>query len=269
MRLMTEEASGVYAGSVIHSRIRPRQHRLSYRIFIFLLDLEEIDSLVRRLKLFSRNRFNLFSFHDRDHGAGTKEPLRAQVEGYLRAAGLDPDGGAIRLLAMPRILGYVFNPLSIYFCYRRDGALSALLYEVNNTFGERHSYFIPVTNGADATIRQRCLKRFHVSPFLDMGMTYAFRVVPPGKRVAIGICGSNAEGPVITAALAAERSALTDAALARAFIGYPLMTLKIPAGIHWEALRIWLKGIRLRERPPPPRHPVTVVCPGVPRTGDQ
>ena len=260
---MTEEASasGVYAGSVIHRRIRPRHHRLSYRVFFFFLDLEEIDSLARRLKLFSRNRFNLFSFHDRDHGAGTEEPLRAQIEGHLRAAGLDPDGGAIRLFAMPRVLGYVFNPLSIYFCHRRDGTLSALLYEVNNTFGERHSYLIPVTNGGGAPIRQQCLKRFHVSPFLDMEMTYALRVVPPGRRVAIGISGSDADGPVITAALSANRSVLTDAALARAFIDYPLMTLKVTTGIHWEGLRIWLKGIRLRPRPPAPLKAVTIVCP--------
>src|SRR5262249_48726005 len=137
-RSMRGEPSAIYAGTVMHQRLRPRRHRLRYRVFSLLLDLDELDEVAARLRLLSRNRFNLFSFFDRDHGDGRREPLRMQIERRLAAAAIAPDGGAIRLLAMPRVLGYVFNPLSVYFCYRRTGVLAAVVYEVNNTFGERH-----------------------------------------------------------------------------------------------------------------------------------
>ncbi len=171
--------SALFIGAVIHRRLRPRQHYLRHSAFWMLLDLEELDALHRRLRLFSRDRFNAVSFHDTDHGEQTREPLRSQVERHLLAAGISLDGGAIRLLCMPRIFGYGFNPLSIYFCHRRDGALVALLYEVRNTFGERHRYLIPVGASDDAVIRQSCDKCFYVSPFLDMSLRYDFRVVPP------------------------------------------------------------------------------------------
>ena len=120
---------------------------LRYGVFWLLLDLDEIDTLARRLRLFSRNRFNALSFHDRDHGEPGAGALRAQIERHLADAGIDIGGGAIRLLCMPRIFGYAFNPLSVHFCYRRDETLAAILYEVHNTFGERHSYLIPVEAG--------------------------------------------------------------------------------------------------------------------------
>jgi DUF1365 family protein len=261
---MSENASGLYVGTVMHRRLRPRQHRLQYRIFSLLLDLDEIDEVAGRLRWFSRNRFNIFSFYNRDYGRGSAEPLRAQVEGHMRAAGLVPDGGPIRLLTMPRVLGYAFNPLSAYFCYRRDGGLAAILYEVNNTFGERHGYLIPATNSREGLVRQECAKCFYVSPFLDMNMSYAFRVMPPGRRVAISITGRDAQGPLIVAVLAADRTPLTDGALVRAFVTFPLLTLKVIAGIHWEALLLWLKGLRLRTRPQPPDHPVTTVSQTIP-----
>ncbi len=161
---------------VMHQRLRPRRHRLRYRIFSLLLDLDELDGLAARLWLFSHNRFNLFSFADRDHGNGSTEPLRAQIEHQLTAAGIAPDGGPIRLLTMPRVLGYVFNPLSVYFCYRRAGALAAIVYEVNNTFGERHNYLVPVSGESTGMIYQECVKQLFVSPFLDTEMNYSFRV---------------------------------------------------------------------------------------------
>jgi DUF1365 family protein len=255
---MTDDAFALYRGTVMHQRLRPRRHRLRYRVFTLLLDLDGLDDVAARLRLFSRNRFNLFSFHDRDYGAGTSETLRDQVERHLREAGIDADGGPIRLLTMPRLLGYAFNPLSVYFCYRRSGALAAILYEVSNTFGERHSYVIPVIGDSGRPIRQECAKRLYVSPFLDMDMTYSFRVIPPDRRVGIAISGRDAQGPIIVASLFAERAALSDSGLALAFVTYPLLTLKVIAGIHWEALLIWLKGIRLRGRPRPPEQAATV-----------
>ncbi|MBN9015861.1 MAG: DUF1365 family protein [Rhizobiales bacterium] len=255
---MTETASALYAGSVMHVRLKPRRHRLAYRIFSLLLDLDELETLDRRLRLFSRNRFNIFSFHDGDHGGYAAGDLKAQVEGLLVSAGLEPDGGPVRLLAMPRLLGYAFNPISIYFCHRRDGSLLALLYEVNNTFGQRHSYLIPVTDGAAYPLRQRAEKQFYVSPFMDMDLTYAFRIRPPGDEVHVSILASDAEGPVLSAVHHATRRPLDDVELARALAAYPFLTLKVMAGIHWEALRIWIKGIGLRPRPAAPATPVTI-----------
>lgn len=250
--------SSLYVGTVMHRRFRPREHKLRYRVFWMLVDLDEIGVLTKRLKAFSHNRFNLLSLYDRDHGDGSDRPLRAQVEEHLATAGIEA-GGAIRLLAMPRILGYAFNPLSVYFCCRRDGALAAILYEVHNTFGERHSYLIPVTLGGDAVVEQRCDKGFYVSPFLDMTMHYAFRVVGPGERVAVTVRGDDADGPMIVASLAGDRTKLTDSALLRLLLTHPLLTLKVIAAIHWHALRMVVKGYRPIPRPSPPPRPVTIV----------
>jgi DUF1365 family protein len=260
--------STLYAGIVTHRRLRPRPHRLRYRVFWMLLDLDEIGRLPQRLRLFSHNRFNALSFFDADHGDGSGRPLRHQVEDHLRAAGLAPDGGAIRLFCMPRVFGFGFNPLSVYFCYQRDGSLAAILYEVHNTFRERHSYLIPVERDAGAAgvagapgvvIDQHCRKGFYVSPFMDMEMSYTFRVAVPDQRVMIAIRAADQDGLLLAAALTGERSALTDLALLRALATHPLLTLKVIGAIHWHALRLLLKGLKLQPRPLPPAAAVTVV----------
>jgi uncharacterized protein len=161
---------------------------------------------------------------------------------------------------MPRILGFVFNPLSVHFCYGRDGVLKALLYEVHNTFRQRHSYLIGVPHQPDGAVEQTCAKRFYVSPFMEMAMTYRFRVRPPAEAVSVLICGDDAAGPVIAARLDARRRVLTDAALLRVFFAMPLMTAKVVAAIHWEAVRLWLKGLSIVPRPAPPQDPVTAAC---------
>ena len=176
--------SAIYPGTVLHARTRPVRHRLRYRMLNLLLDLDELPTLNARLRLFGHNRRALFEFREADHGDGSATPLRDQVQAQLRAAGLKPEGGRIRVLCMPRLLGMVFNPLTVYFCDAADGTPQALLYEVNNTFGQRHSYLIPVRAGQQAVIRQRIAKDFYVSPFMDMALTYHFRVAPPGDRLA-------------------------------------------------------------------------------------
>jgi uncharacterized protein len=254
--------STLYIGSVMHRRVRPRPHRLRYRVFWMLLDLDEIEQLPRRLRLFSHNRFNAVSFFGADHGDGSDRPLRAQVEEHLKSAGIVPDGGPIRLFCMPRLFGYGFNPLSVYFCYQRDGSLAAILYEVHNTFRERHSYLIPVDRNAGASgavIEQHCRKGFYVSPFMDMDMNYTFRVAVPDQRVMVAIRAADKDGLLLAAALTGERMALTDGALLRVLATYPLLTLKVIGAIHWHALRLMLKGLKLRLRPQPPAAPVTVV----------
>ena len=247
-------ASALYAGGVVHQRLRPRRHRLQRRIFWLLLDLEEIDGLDRRLRLFSRNRRNLFSFFDRDHGDGSGRPLRAQVEARLAAIGVSLGGGAIRLLTMPRVFGYVFNPISVYYCHTADGRLAAVSYEVSSTFGERRWYDLAIpVEGPDGVFRQSCAKTLYVSPFMEMEMRYRFRGGAPGERVGLTVGCDDARGPLLTASLWGERRALADGALARAALAFPLMTWKVVAAIHWEALLLWLKGVpvTLARRPAP------------------
>lgn len=249
--------SALYAGTVVHQRLRPKRHRLKYRLAQGLFDLDELDDVAGKLRFLSRNRFNLFAFHDRDFGDGSETPLRDQIEAHLRGAGLDPDGGPIRLLAMPRVMGHIFNPIAIWFCHRRDGSLLAIIYEVTNTLKQRHSYLIPVTDGADGTIRQSCAKTLYVSPFMDMDMAYDFAIRPPGEKVQIVVNGRDGEGPLISASFAGRRRPLTDGGLLRLFFTIPLVTMKTVAGIHWEALKLWLKGIRIRRAPAPPEAKVT------------
>ena len=242
----------------MHRRLWPRAHRFRYRSFWLLLDLEDFGRLSRHLWPLSYNRFNLFSVHDRDHGDGSAVPLLDQAMRHLRRAGIELDGGKVRLLCMPRILGYGFNPISIYFCERADRTLAAIIYEVHNTFAERHSYLIPVRSQPH-TIHQHCAKEFYVSPFLEMDLKYEFSVRAPAQNIAVAIRASQSNRPVMTACLSGTHKPLSNAALVSAFLKFPAQTLKVMAAIHWEALRLWLKGLRLRPRPAAPANPITSV----------
>ena len=251
-------ASALYPGRVTHARARPRRHALAYRVYMMLLDLDELDILAHRFRWFSLDRFNLLSFYQADHGDRSPRRLKTQIEARLAEAGI-PAGGAIRLLCYPRVLGYVFNPISTFFCHRPDGSLAALLYEVNNTFGQRHSYLIEVAADATPPIRQHCAKAFHVSPFMAMAMDCDFTVHPPGTKVSLTVRGSDAEGPLITANFTGTRQPLSNPNLLATFLRHPMLALKVVGGIHWEALKIIAKGIRLHPRPSPPAFSVTVV----------
>lgn len=258
---MNDLRSCLYFGTVVHRRLRPRSHLLKYRVFNLCLDLDELPALTQRLRLFSHNRFNLFSFFDQDHGPGDGRDLRLWVEEQLQQAGITLDGGAIRIVCYPRMFGYVFNPLSVFFCHYRDGRLAAILYEVHNTFGERHSYLIPVADPTALVIHQHCEKQFYVSPFIAVAGAYQFRISPPDARLAIAISQTDDEGPLLHASFTGGRATLDDRRLLAALARYPLMTVKVIAGIHWEALRLWRKGIPLVRRPAPPANPVTIVAP--------
>jgi uncharacterized protein len=249
--------SALYVGAVMHRRLRPKVHQFRYRAFWLLIDLDELPALTARLRLFSHNRFNLFALHESDQGDGSATQLRIQAERRLSEAGIDIAGGAIRLLCMPRTLGYSFNPISIYFCHRPDGELAAIIYEVHNTFGERHSYIASIETKF-GEIRQNCRKAFYVSPFMDMDLVYHFRLTEPSERIAIGISASKGGEPVLNASLAGLRRELTDGELLLIFLKIPLITAKVTLAIHWEALRLWLKGMRLRDRPAPPARQATV-----------
>jgi len=254
--------SSVYAGDVVHQRFAPRPHRLSYSIFQVLLDLDSIDADLKDLRSFSHNRFNLFGFYDRDHGpdqAKTGAPLKERVAAMLAEHGLHTTGDRIFLLAMPRILSFAFNPISLYFVQSTDDVLKAVIYEVNNTFGDRHSYVLPVRDDG-RHIHQHAPKRLHVSPFMDTrDMSYAFDLTAPEDRFALNIrLMKKSSQKMLFASFVAERRSLSDKTLLSLFAAMPLMTLKVVWGIHWEALKIWLKGIGLKPKPPTPKSSVSL-----------
>lgn len=261
----TKTSSCLYFGRVMHKRLRPFGHRLDYRIFSLYLDLDELPSLSRRLRFFSHNRWNLLSFMDQDHGAADGSALKPWLEARLAEAGIDSEGGPVRLLCFPRLLGYVFNPLTIWFCYHRSGRLVAILYEVRNTFGEKRCYLIPVdaAHRPGAAIRQSCDKNFYVSPFIGMSATYHFRLREPGRRLAVLIRQWVTEGELLIASQTGRRQPFDDRTLLRAFLSYPLMTVKVIVGIYLHAFRIWRKGAKLTPRPTAPDQAVTLVEPSL------
>ena len=230
--------SAIYEGWVMHRRLTPRHHRFKYRVFSLLLDLDELPGL--GLRMLRHNRGGLFSFHDRDHGDG--RPLRVWLDDLLAGAGITADG-ARRVLCYPRILGYVFNPLSVWFCHAADGALKAIVYEVHNTYDERHAYVLPVGDD-EKLVRHGCAKAFYVSPFLSHDCRYQFRIRPPGDDVAVAINEDEAGKPILNASFAGARRALSDAMLLTMLLRYPLMTLKVVLAIHYEAVRLMLKGVK-------------------------
>ncbi|MBC9880253.1 DUF1365 domain-containing protein [Bradyrhizobium sp. INPA01-394B] len=249
--LPATDAASLYFGDVMHARLKPIGHRFSYRVMSLLLDLDRLDEANRQSALFGVNRAALYSFHEKDHGPRDGSSLRAYAERCAASHGVDLVGGRIALLCYPRLLGYGFNPLSVYFCYRADGELALMIYEVRNTFGEIHHYVLPVKAGElnAAGLRQQQDKLFYVSPFVPMAMRYHFRVLPPSDAVKLRILETDRDAPLLAATFHGRRHALTSRALLRSFLGLPLASLKVMAAIHWEALRLWLKGAQLVPRP--------------------
>jgi DUF1365 family protein len=242
--------AALYVGDVMHARLKPMGHRFSYRVMSLLIDLDRLADADRQSPLFGVNRAALYSFHEADHGSRDGSSLRAYAQFCATERGIELTDGRVLLLSYPRLLGYTFNPLSVYFCYRADGELALLIYEVRNTFGDIHPYVLPVTPGdiSDAGVRQQQDKLFYVSPFIEMAMRYHFRVLPPGERVQLRILETDREGPLLAATFNGSHRALNTKELLRAFFAFPMVTMKIMAAIHWEALWLWLKGARLVPR---------------------
>ncbi|MEM9168449.1 MAG: DUF1365 domain-containing protein [Pseudomonadota bacterium] len=252
--------ASLYHGRVVHRRLRPKAHQLGYDVFSLMVDVDALSALDARLRRFSRGKFNFYSFYDRDHGTGAADDIGAYVRGELRRAGFVADG-PIRLLCYPRMLGYVFNPISVYYGYRADGTLESVLYEVSSTFGERHAYLAAVDDPYAPVIRHQADKRLHVSPFMAMETRYWFRVNAPGDTLRLAIRQTDADGVIFHASFAGAREEMSDAALMRAFRRYPLMTLAVIGGIHWEAVKLLAKGMRLRAGPRAPSEPVSLITP--------
>jgi DUF1365 family protein len=245
------DAAALYVGEVMHARLKPVGHRFHYRVMNLLIDLDRLEIADRQTSLFGVNRRALYSFHEADHGERDGSPLRLFAQRCAAERGIDLTGGRVLLLCYPRLLGYAFNPLSVYFCYRANGQPALLIYEVRNTFGGIHAYALPVRRGdiSPAGIRQTQDKQFYVSPFVEMAMRYHFRVVLPTDHVKLRILETDSDGPLLSATFSGHRRILTTRALLRSFFGVPLVTLKVMAAIHWEALRLWLKGVRVVPRP--------------------
>ena len=250
--------SGIYRGHVVHKRVRPAPHALDYKVFSFLLDIDEIASLTKRLRLFSYNAWNVFSFHDRDHGPGGQTTIREIAHAALIEAERPSEGRRILVLAYPRIFGYVFNPLSVFFVYAPSGDLETLIYEVSNTFGERVSYVVPAgsqqTNGVYV---QSCAKDMFVSPFAAGHGQYGFIVRDPADEAFVAVNFSDGVEPLIKTHFRGRRSDLSDRVLLKLLVTYPLFTVKVIAAIHYEAAKLWFKGVPLTERHVSPRYAVS------------
>ena len=236
--------SCIYNGVVTHTRFKPVKHFLKYKTFSFYIDLDELKKLDNNNPIFSYNRFNIFSFYDKDHGDRDGKALKVWVLDNLKKFNINENINKIKLLCYPRIFGYVFNPLSVFYCYE-DNSLKAIFYEVKNTFNEQHTYIFKVK---DNKIEQKCKKKFYVSPFMNMDTYYNFRLLNPNEKLSVSIKQTDKEDVVLTAVQTGIRKEFTFKQLIINFFKYPLMSIKIISAIHFEALLLWRKGAIYRKR---------------------
>ena len=236
--------SCIYAGDVIHKRFKPKEHFFKYKVFSLFLDLSEIELISKKTLFFSYNKFNLISFFNKDHGDRDGSSLKDWVVKNIKKHGIENKNIKIKLLCYPRILGYVFNPLSIFFIYDKNSTLISILYEVKNTFGEQHTYVFKIKN-QKKIIKNNCKKKFFVSPFMDLYSNYYFKVLYPEKKMSIVIDQRDENGKLLFASQGGNRVDLSSKNLFFLYLKHPLMTFKIISAIHFEALRLWIKGIKL------------------------
>ena len=236
--------SCIYIGSVIHKRFKPKKHFFKYSVFSLFLDLDEINELDQQIPFFSYNKFNILSFFDKDHGYRDGSSIKNWLIHVLQKKNISTINIKIKILCYPRIFGYVFNPLSIFFIYDKDSNPIAILYEVKNTFGEQHTYVFKI-DIKNKQILNNCKKKFYVSPFMDLESKYFFKVLIPNERLSVIIDQRDKEGKLLFASQDGERVKLSSKNLLISYLKHPLMTLKIISAIHYEALKLWMKGIKL------------------------
>lgn len=252
------QAPAIFEGHVVHKRLRPVAHHLRYSVFNFLIDVDEIGRAAGRYRFLSYNHWNVFSIYDADHGSGDGASIADGARSALKSCGKPYDGRRILMLCYPRVLGYVFNPLTVFFALNPDGELESLIYEVNNTFGERKSYVVNAgAPSPDGVFSHGCRKEMFVSPFTQSAGRYSFRVIKPGDKAVVGVFLADASGPLLKTHFRGKGLELTDRRLLSLIWRYPLLTLKVIAAIHYEALKLWLKGVPLTERHQSPRYSVT------------
>ena len=235
--------SAIYNGTVIHKRFKPKIHFFKYKVFSLLLDISEFNLLHRDLKLFSYNRFNIISFYDIDHGPRNGTSLRSWVIRNLKKNNIQTKDIQIKLLCYPRIFGYVFNPLSVFFIYNKKSQLVSVFYEVKNTFGEQHTYIFK-THKHKNIINHSCRKKFHVSPFIKMDCLYFFKILKPSNKISIIIDQQDKKGKLLYASQKGIKKPLNNENLIKSYLKHPLMTFKIILAIHFEAFKLWGKGIK-------------------------
>ena len=236
--------SCIYSGQVIHKRFKPKEHFFKYKVFSLFIDLAEINAISKNIPFFSYNKFNLISFFDKDHGDRDGSNLKDWVIKQLEQQSINVENIKIKILCYPRILGYVFNPLSIFFVYDINNTIIAILYEVKNTFGEQHTYIFKIKN-KKGIIENNCKKKFFVSPFMDLESKYYFKILYPNNKLSVVIDQRDNHGKLLFASQDGIRSDLSSKNLIFSYLKHPLMTFKIISAIHFEALRLWSKGIKL------------------------
>jgi len=241
---MNNFSSCIYSGFTTHKRFKPKRHFFTYRTFSLLINLNEIEELQKKIKFFSYNKFNILSFYNIDHGPRDGTSLSKWVKKILIKARVNTKGGTIKLLCFPRFFGYVFNPLSIFYCYDKNSKLKAVLYEVKNTFNEQHTYVFKTKPSSNA-ILHKCNKKFYVSPFIEMNTFYNFRLSEPKKKINILIKQTDVDGPLLVARQVGKRIRLNSQNLLYQFLKHPLMSFKVILAIHFEAFRLWIKGVNL------------------------
>ena len=234
--------SSIYNGTVIHKRFKPKVHFFKYKVFSLLIDLSELNVLEKKINFFSHNSFNLISFFDKDHGERDGSPLIDWVKKNLKENNIIFEDIKIKLLCYPRILGYVFNPLSVFYVYDKKDDLISILYEVKNTFGEQHTYIFKVKN--NNILQHSCSKKFHVSPFIEMNCSYFFKILKPGEKISVIIDQYQSNEKLLYASQDGKRVDFTSAELIKSYLKHPLMTFKIISAIHFEAFKLWAKGIK-------------------------
>jgi len=238
--------SCLYECHVMHHRLAPKEHRFRYRIFMFALDLDELDEVARRIPLFGHNRSNLYSFRDRDHLtlAGLEDrTVRENLVEFLARNGIQlPNNGRITLVTLPRVFGHIFNPVSFYFCRDSAGVPLCAVAEVGNTFGEMKPYVVRELAG-ERCFRLTVPKHFYVSPFSPLDLTFDFKLRVPGDHLDIRIDDRDGGRPVLLSALTGDRVPLGTGQLLRFTLKYPLITLKVIFLIHWHALVLWSRRL--------------------------
>ena len=239
--------SCIYSGFVTHRRFKPKRHFFTYKTFSLLINLREIENLGKKINFFSYNKFNILSFYDKDHGPRDGSSLIDWVKRTLVNAKINIGSGSIKLLCYPRFFGYVFNPLSIFYCYDENSQLKAILYEVKNTFNEQHTYVFPVSQASNL-ILHKCDKKFYVSPFIEMKTFYNFRLSKPGRNINVLIKQADKFGNLLIAQQTGKKIKLNSKNLFYQFLKHPLMSFKVIAAIHFEAFRLWIKGVKIVKR---------------------
>jgi len=239
--------SALYECRVMHRRLKPKRHEFVYRIFLFWLDLDELDELARRIPIFGVNRRNFYNFRDDDHFSLGRKTARENVIEFLRQGGETREPASVRVLTLPRVFGYTFNPISVFFFYDETGMPYTSVVEVENTFYERKPFHVPL-EGDGTRFHRRATKHFYVSPFSDSDLAFDFRFEAPGDRLSILIDDYRGEERELISVLTGTRAPLTTRTLAAFTLKYPLITLKIIGAIHWHALRLWLKRIPFHKK---------------------